>query len=102
MIRRPPRSTLFPYTTLLRSNANQSTALIIQDGSGAVATNTGTIEATAGGTLRLQNTTFTNTGGTISANGSTIRRNHATTPGGHETLTPSSTLKINTRPIHVH
>src|SRR2546429_5607277 len=27
MIRRPPRSTLFPYTTLFRSRANTATAL---------------------------------------------------------------------------
>src|SRR5437899_8162169 len=27
MIRRPPRSTLFPYTTLFRSHANQALAL---------------------------------------------------------------------------
>src|SRR5260370_36852462 len=100
MIRRPPRSTLFPYTTLLRSNANQSTALIIQDGSGAVATNTGTIEATAGGTLRLVNTSFTNTGGTISANGSTLQVNGSTINGGTVTLTGASTLQMNTGAIH--
>src|SRR6266545_7722246 len=32
MIRRPPRSTLFPYTTLFRSNMNPSTqALVLRD-----------------------------------------------------------------------
>src|SRR5215217_8394047 len=34
MIRRPPRSTLFPYTTLFRSNAHAGHAL--HDGDGAV------------------------------------------------------------------
>jgi len=76
-------------------NANQSTALIIQDGSGAVATNTGMIEATAGGTLRLQSTTFTNTGGTISANGSTLQVNGSTINGGNVTLTGASLLQMN-------
>src|SRR2546426_7250119 len=32
MIRRPPRSTLFPYTTLFRSNAPQIKAKIICEG----------------------------------------------------------------------
>src|SRR3989442_6798021 len=32
MIRRPPRSTLFPYTTLFRSPAAQPRFLIIADG----------------------------------------------------------------------
>src|SRR4029077_5115587 len=89
-------------TTLVNSgtiNANQSTALIIQDGSGAVATNTGTLEATAGGTLRLQSTTFTNTGGTISANGSTLQVNSSTLNGGAVTLTGASTLQLNTGTI---
>ena len=81
-------------------NANQSTALIIQDGSGAAATNTGTLEATAGGTLRLQSTTFTNTGGTISANGSTLQVNGSTINGGAVTLTGASTLQLNTGAIH--
>src|SRR5687768_17786272 len=30
MIRRPPRSTLFPYTTLFRSNTNQFKELMIR------------------------------------------------------------------------
>jgi fibronectin-binding autotransporter adhesin len=50
-------------------NANQSTQLII-DASGGT-TNTGTLEATAGGTLSLQGYTITNTGATIQANGVT-------------------------------
>jgi fibronectin-binding autotransporter adhesin len=81
-------------------NANQTTALIIQDGFGAGATNTGTIEATAGGKLELLNTTFTNTGGTISANGSTLQVNGSTINGGHVTLTGASLLQMNTGAIH--
>ena len=30
MIRRPPRSTLFPYTTLFRSSEGQSVELLLQ------------------------------------------------------------------------
>src|SRR2546430_13242746 len=33
MIRRPPRSTLFPYTTLFRSQVEQSRDLIVRRGS---------------------------------------------------------------------
>src|SRR3712207_8855024 len=36
MIRRPPRSTLFPYTTLFRSQATTSTRCMIFDHEGAV------------------------------------------------------------------
>src|SRR5256885_5905008 len=32
MIRRPPRSTLFPYTTLFRSNTNAPTIMIAEKG----------------------------------------------------------------------
>src|SRR5258708_17357966 len=46
MIRRPPRSTLFPYTTLFRSNDTLS--------------NSGTLKATLNSTLELINTTVTN------------------------------------------
>src|SRR5687768_18129528 len=35
MIRRPPRSTLFPYTTLFRSTIFPSTACMLQDKIGA-------------------------------------------------------------------
>src|SRR2546430_12725709 len=31
MIRRPPRSTLFPYTTLFRSNRNEIMASVLSD-----------------------------------------------------------------------
>src|SRR2546430_12461204 len=38
MIRRPPRSTLFPYTTLFRSEVPTSGGLATEDGRAAVAT----------------------------------------------------------------
>src|SRR3712207_8865781 len=36
MIRRPPRSTLFPYTTLFRSDDGPRRAVILGDAAGAV------------------------------------------------------------------
>src|SRR2546425_4295429 len=36
MIRRPPRSTLFPYTTLFRSMAGRVTRLAVEEGEVAV------------------------------------------------------------------
>src|SRR5258705_6463197 len=69
MIRRPPRSTLFPYTTLFRSNGD---TLSINAASWS---NTGTISVT-GGTLNLGGTfrssglsTLTHTGGTVNGTG---------------------------------
>jgi hypothetical protein len=50
-------------------NANQSNQLFINASGGT--TNTGTLEATAGGTLSLTGYTITNTGATIQANGVT-------------------------------
>src|SRR5260370_7200978 len=58
------------------------------------------MEATAGGTLQLLNTTFANTGGTISANASTLQVNGSTINGGAVTLTGASTLQLNTGTIH--
>src|SRR3712207_7449055 len=43
MIRRPPRSTLFPYTTLFRSEAKDTLAQLVRDG-GLRATDTGPLE----------------------------------------------------------
>src|SRR5260370_18585059 len=55
MIRRPPRSTLFPYTTLFRSNYALSSATAItvtvnSTGSFTMTGGSGTITATAGNT----------------------------------------------------
>src|SRR5258708_21384216 len=41
MIRRPPRSTLFPYTTLFRSRADQGLDRIGQDGGALLAAGLG-------------------------------------------------------------
>src|SRR2546427_5517779 len=46
MIRRPPRSTLFPYTTLFRSTASNNTATTTQNG--AATFNGLTLTGTAG------------------------------------------------------
>ena len=69
-------------------NANQSVALQIAP-SGLV-TNTGTLEATAGGTLNLTGGTFNNNGGLIfsTGTGSIVNLGGATISGG--TLTTSS------------
>src|SRR2546430_6819656 len=42
MIRRPPRSTLFPYTTLFRSSRNSTQAPVLVPGSGHSADREGT------------------------------------------------------------
>ncbi len=78
-------------------NSNQSGGLTIQTSGGT--TNTGTIEATAGSTLTLTNTTVTNTGGTISANGN-LHLINTTINGGTVTLTGASTLQLTNGVIH--
>src|SRR5208282_2578280 len=67
-------------------DANQSSALLIDE---PAMTNTGTLEATGGGTLEIQNSGVTNTNGTISTDGSSssaILYNSAIT-GGNLTST---------------
>ncbi len=74
-------------------DANQSTPLTLQISNGA--TNTGTLEATSGGTLILNGGTYTNTGGTISNNASTLElENGATINGGTVSQTGAGTLKL--------
>jgi len=71
-------------------NANQTTPLLINIGSAATVTNTGTLEATNGATLELDNGTITNTGGIIHADpASTVSLYTSTVSGG--TLTTSGT-----------
>src|SRR5258706_184051 len=48
MIRLPPRSTLFPYTTLFRSGNMNATGVVITD---TIPANTAFVSATGGGTL---------------------------------------------------
>ncbi len=64
-------------------DANVSGLTLVLQPSGSGFTNTGTMEATAGGTLELVGGTFTNTGATLSAgNGSTLELNGPTINGG--------------------
>src|SRR5256885_8852303 len=49
MIRRPPRSTLFPYTTLFRSDPSNEPPLVITANAAEVGDNTGRIDATVEG-----------------------------------------------------
>src|SRR2546430_13404460 len=50
MIRRPPRSTLFPYTTLFRSAADHMVALSVASNCTVSGTNPRTVSVPAGGT----------------------------------------------------
>jgi len=79
-------------------NSNQSSGMTINPNGGV--TNTGTIEATAGSSLLLTNTTVGNAGGTITANTGTISVNSATINGGNLTLTGASTLDLNNGTVH--
>ncbi len=65
-------------------NANQSNALTIQANGGT--TNTGMLEATAGGTLGFVNTTVTNTGGTVNTSAGAFSASNTTINGGTVTL----------------
>src|SRR3712207_8531129 len=52
MIRRPPRSTLFPYTTLFRSNAIRLAGIRLAAGFGVVAVDDVLLDAAAVGNLK--------------------------------------------------
>ncbi|SPE44372.1 exported hypothetical protein [Candidatus Sulfotelmatobacter sp. SbA7] len=74
-------------------NANQTTPLTIIVGSGTVA-NTGTLEATSGATLALDDGTITNTGGTIHADpASIVSLYDLTVSGGTLTTTGSGIIE---------
>jgi hypothetical protein len=76
-------------------NANQTTALTINGGYGTV-TNTGTLEATSGGTLTLYGGTLTNTGGIIHADpASIVSLSSVTVNGGMLTTSGSGTIQAN-------
>src|SRR5690349_23608395 len=45
MIRRPPRSTLFPYTTLFRSVVDEGVDVLLPDPAGLVAADRGVLDA---------------------------------------------------------
>src|SRR6202011_4988352 len=74
-------------------NANQTNALTLQISNGA--TNTGTLEATSGGTLIVNGGTYANAGGTILNNASTLVFQGASTiNGGTITQTGAGTMKL--------
>jgi hypothetical protein len=74
-------------------DANQSNSLTLWISSGA--TNTGTLEATSGGTLILNAGTYTNTGGTITNNASTLEfENAVTINGGTVNQTGAGTIEL--------
>src|SRR3712207_8171511 len=50
MMRRPPRSTLFPYTTLFRSDGGAAAAVVV-DGAGAVGELADVLAGGAGGAV---------------------------------------------------
>ena len=69
-------------------NANQPVALTIAANGGT--TNTGNLEATAGGTLGFSGTTVTNTNGIINTSGGAISASSSTINGGTVTLAGGS------------
>src|SRR6202011_917972 len=74
-------------------NANQTNALTLQISNGA--TNTGTLEATSGGTLIVNGGTYANAGGTILNNASTLVFQGASTiNGGTITQNGAGTMKL--------
>jgi predicted secreted protein len=76
-------------------NANQTTPLILDISNGATATNTGTLEATNGGTLDILGGTYANTGGTIQNNASTlVIEATATINGGLVTQSGAGTIQL--------
>jgi filamentous hemagglutinin len=79
-------------------NASQAAGMIIQANGGA--TNTGTIEATAGPLTLTGMTTVNNAGGTISASGQTMQVTNTAISGGHVTLTGSANLQLTNAVIH--
>src|SRR5260221_1965417 len=100
VIRRPPRSTLFPSTTLFRSLNSQGTLLLLQplalSRPGAAHTNSGTIDASAVNWTFTQNGTtpsFTSTGTvrigsgpTWTISGGALNLNTGSAVGGAGTL----------------
>src|SRR2546425_8537306 len=78
MIRRPPRSTLFPYTTLFRSPSGQTTLIANRV--------LGTVETTSPCSNPVRNL-----GNTITLPGSSESHGQATAAAGAATLTFSNT-----------
>src|SRR5258706_2767245 len=93
MIRRPPRSTLFPSTTLFRSNVTLTGAALIQ---GGPITNLGTLEVA--GPATLLNDTLTNTGHIVQVDATTHPQttplNSSHSPNSYAAIRFSKTSKI--------
>src|SRR2546422_6811392 len=70
MIRRPPRSTLFPYTTLFRSQKNGSAI------SGATATSYTTPVTTTADSGELFRVVVSNSAGSVTSNSATRSEEH--------------------------
>src|SRR5258706_407184 len=87
MIRRPPRSTLFPSTTLFRSNVTLTGAALIQ---GGAITNLGTLEVA--GPATLLNDTLTNTGHIVQVDATTLTLSGTEIVGG--TINDGGTILV--------
>src|SRR5258706_15707481 len=87
MIRRPPRSTLFPSTTLFRSNVTLTGAALIQ---GGPITNLGTLEVA--GPATLLNDTLTNTGHIVQVDATTLTLSGTEIVGG--TINDGGTILV--------
>ncbi len=73
---------------LINANVSGQTLTITTQGTGSTLTNSGTLEASGGGTLNINGLTVNNSGGTIFANQGEITMESGTISGG--TLTASS------------
>src|SRR5256885_9400755 len=72
MIRRPPRSTLFPYTTLFQSNSNAAPSNVTLSGGALGGSGTVTVSGTlnwTGGTMNGGGTTVIPSGATLAVSG---------------------------------
>ncbi|MBV9761827.1 MAG: hypothetical protein JO340_14795 [Acidobacteriaceae bacterium] len=80
-------------------NANASAGLTVDANGGA--SNTGTMEATAGDKMTIANTTVYNTGGTLAASGtgSVLLLSNSNVYGGTVSLTGASTLQLSNSTI---
>src|SRR5690242_20761255 len=78
MIQQPPRSTLFPYTTLFRSGTSISSGGIIQDSAASSGLGTGAVTISSGGELLLNGASLSSTN-TISVAGTGVSRDRKST-----------------------
>ena len=82
-------------------DANISGATLTVNPSGSGAVNTGTLQASSGGILTLQDGTFNNTGGFIRAqSGSTVRLDSATVSGGTVEVAAGANVTLSSSTIN--